>query len=231
MSFPSTGLDHYWNADSAFTDSVGGSDGTDTNTPTYTAGKINNALTCVAASSQYTSVSQVGLLGTTNTYTFNLWIKLSSTGGNQSIMMNYSTPGNPLFYLSGGAIIHSKGGVSDLSYTWGAIDTNWHMWTFVADGSGMRTYLDGNSTPVASNANTAVLVAATTTVPFGGYKASGTMQSGWYADMQMDEISISNVAWSTSDIATAWNGGAGLTYPDPSGASGFATTNLVVSAM
>ncbi len=219
MAFPATGLTHYWNADSAFTDSVGGSNGTDTNTPTYPAGKISNAFTCVASSSQYTSVSQVGLLGTTNTYTFNLWLKLSSTGGNQSIMMNYSTPGNPLFYISGGAVVHSKGGVVDLSYTWGAIDTNWHMWTFVGDGSGMRTYLDGNSTPVASNANTSVLVAATSTVPFGGYKSSGVIQSGWYLDGQLDEISIHSTALSTTDIATLYNSGAGITYPDPSGGS------------
>lgn len=213
MAFPTTGLTHYWKADSNMNDGAGSSNGTDTNSPTYTSGKISNAFTCVASSSQYSSVSETGLLGTSNTYTLNLWVKLSSTSGNQSFLMNYSTPGNPLFYFSGGTITHSKGGVVDLNYSWTA-DTNWHMWTFVGDGSGMRTYLDGNSTPVASNANTSVLAAATSSVPFGGYKASGSMQAGWYLDGQLDEIGIWSTALSTSDIATLYNSGSGITYPD-----------------
>lgn len=214
--FPTTGLTHYYKVNSNFNDNAGSSNGTDTNSPTYTAGKVGNAFTCVASSSQYSSVNNVGFFGTTNTYTLNLWIKYSSTSGNQSIAMAYGGVGSPLFYLSSGSIVHSKGGVVDLSYSWGGIDTNWHMWTFVGDGSGMRTYLDGNSTPVASNGNTSALIDPGFTIAFGAYNLLGVIQSGWYLDGQFDEIGVWSTALSTSDIATLYNSGAGRTYPDAS---------------
>lgn len=213
MAFPTTGLTHYYKANSNMNDGVGSNNGTDTNSPTYTTGKISNAFTCVSASSQYSLISSTGLFGTTNTYTFNVWIKFTTTTGNQGIAMNYVSAGNPLFYLSGGSIVHSKGGVVDLSYVW-STDTNWHMWTFVGDVSGMRTYLDGNSTPVASNTNTSALTSPSTTNPFGGYKNGGTIQAGWYLDGQLDEIGIWSTALSTTDIATLYNSGTGITYPD-----------------
>lgn len=216
MAFPSTGLTHYYKLDSNFNDGVGSNNGTDTNSPTYTTGKVSNAFTCVASSSQYSLVSSTGLFGTTNTYTFNVWVKLSSTSGNQAFAMNFASSSNPLFYLAGGVVTHSKASVSDLNYTWTGIDTGWHMWTFVGDGSGMRTYLDGNSTPVASNANTGALTDPGSSTPFGGYKSGGSLQAGWYLDGQLDEIGIWNVALSTADIATLYNSGSGITYPDAS---------------
>lgn len=215
MSFPATNLTHYYKTDSNFNDNKGSNNGTDTNSPTYATGKINNAFTCVASSSQYTSVSNTSFLPyTTNTYTINLWVKFTSTSGNQALMMTYAGSGNLLLYLSGGAVVHSKSGVSDLSYTWSGADTNWHMWTFVGDGSGMRTYLDGNSTPVASNANTGNITDPSASIVFGGYKSAGTLQAGWYLDGKEDEIGIFNAALSTSDIATLYASGSGITYPD-----------------
>lgn len=63
------------------------------------------------------------------------------------------------------------------------------MWTFVGDASGMRTYLDGNTTPVATNANTANIVAPSTdTLEVGAYRSGGTLQAGWYIGGQVDEM-------------------------------------------
>lgn len=231
MAFPSTNLVHYWKADSNMNDGVGSNNGTDTNTPTYTSGKISNAFTCAASSSQYSLISSTGLFGTDNTYTFNVWVKLVVTTGNQGIAMNHVSAGDPLFYFSSPSIVHSKSGVSDLVYNWTGRDTGWHMWTFVGDGSGMRTYLDGNSTPVATNANTTSLTSPGTTTPFGGYKNGGAMQAGWYLDGQLDEIGIWSTALSTTDISTLYNSGTGITYPDAaSGPANLKSYNTNVTA-
>lgn len=217
MAFPTTGLIAYYKFDSNSNDNAGSSyNGTDTNSPTYTSGKISNALTTVASSSQYVSLPNAVIPWGTNTLTINMWIKMSSTSGNQSWFMTARTGVGILFYKSGtNTITFSKPNVVDLNYTWTGIDTNWHMWTVVADGSGMRYYLDGNSTPVASNANTSNFVDPSgDTLEISAYRSGGTIQSGWYGDSQIDEMGIWNVALSTTDIATLYNSGSGITYPD-----------------
>lgn len=218
MAFPATGLTHYYKTDSNFNDNKGSSNGTDVNSPTYTSGKISNAFTAVAASSQYSSLPNAVFPWATNTMSINLWLKFSNTAGNQSMFMTARTGQGLLFYKSGtNTMDFSKPNVVSTTYNWTGIDTGWHMWTCVMDGSGMRVYLDGNSTPVASNANTANIVDPSgDTMEFGAYRSGGTIQSGWYLDGQMDEIGVWSTALSTTDIATLYNSGTGITYPDAS---------------
>ena len=98
-----TELTHYYSTNSDFSDDVGSNDGTDTNTPTYTTGKISKAFTCASASSQYTSIANNSFPWGTNIYSFNIWLKLASTGANQAITMTFRTTGKVLlFYISGG---------------------------------------------------------------------------------------------------------------------------------
>lgn len=216
MAFPTTGLTHYYKSNSNMNDNVGTSHGTDINTPTYTTGKIGNAITMAATSSQYSSLPNNVFPWGTNTLSINMWIKMTSTGGNQSWIMTARTSQGFLFYKSGtNTIDFSKPNVVSTTYNWTGIDTNWHMWTCVSDGSGMRVYLDGNSTPVASNANTVNFVDPIgDTMEAGAYRSAGAIQAGWYADGQFDEIGIWNVALSTTDITTLYNAGVGITYPD-----------------
>lgn len=208
-------LTHYYSYNSGSTDSVGSNNGTDTNTPTYTPGKISNALTTVAASSQYTSFSQTSFLPWgTNAYTVNMWVKFASTGGNQALMM--STGGSAgasgvNMYLSGGSIQNDKPFLVGLGYTWSGADTNYHMWTFVSSSTGMATYLDG--TRVSSNTNTSNIGNPGTTVPMGAYNSSGVIQAGWYFDGQMDEVGIWSRGLTPAEITQLYNGGAGLAYP------------------
>ena len=208
-----TNLNHYYSYDTNSNDAIGSNNGTDTNTPTYTAGKISNALTLVAASSQYTSFSNTSLFPYgTNTYTMNVWVKYTTTSGNQSICMNYNaTPGNLLFYLSGGTLIHSKGGIVDLSYSWSPSSATYYMLTFVGSSTGMATYV--NAVGVASNANTSNIADWGGSLPCGAYKSSGVIQAGWYMDGQQDEMGIWSRALSQAEITQLYNGGAGLAYP------------------
>lgn len=221
MAFPTTGLTHFYKYDSNSNDNVGTSHGSDVNTPTYASGKISNAFTAVSASSQYSDLPNNVIPWGTNTVTVNVWVKFGSGAVNQSILMTARVGSGFLLYKdAGNTVSFGKPNVVGLDYSWTGADTNYHMWTFVADGSGMRTYLDGNSTPVVSNGNTASFTdPGGDTMTLAGYRSITLIQSGWYLNGQIDEMGIWSTALSTTDIATLYNSGAGITYPDPSGGS------------
>lgn len=201
-------------------DSLATYNGTNVNSPTYTAGNLGNALTLASASSQYASMPNGVLPFGTNVYTVNIWLKITTlpaSGTGMSLSMTARTGQGLLLYAFNNAgtyaITHSKPNVVDLNYTWTA-DTNWHMWTFTGDGSGMATYKDGNATPVATNANTSNIVAPSTdTIEFGAYRSGGSIQAGWYMEGQMQLIGVWDRAITTTEISQLWNGGAGFDYP------------------
>jgi len=210
-----TELTHYYSTNSDFSDDVGSNDGTDTNTPTYTTGKISKAFTCASASSQYTSVANNTLPWGTNTVSINMWVKLSSVSGLNALLMVARSGQGMNIYYDGTNMVFSKPNVADCYAVWsGSEDTSYHMWTFVTDGTSMRIYLDGNSTPFATNANTANWVAPSTdTLPFGAYKSAGSLQAGWYLGGQLDEIGIWTRAITTTEISELYNSGDGFAYP------------------
>jgi RHS repeat-associated protein len=132
-----------------------------------------------------------------------------------------------MFYKSGTNIISvGKPNVSSADYTWSGIDTNWHMWTYVASSSqGGKLYLDGNPTPVATDVNTTALVnPAGDTLPVGAYTSSGALQSGWYGDATIDELGFFSVPLTTSDISSLYNGGVGRSLSSTSVASSSAAS-------
>lgn len=192
--------------------------GTPTNSPTYTSGNLGDALTLAASSSQHVLVPNAVFPWGTNTVTINFWLKVASTSGNQGFFMVARTGQGAMVYNSGNLWDFAKPNVVSTTYSW-TTDSNWHMWTFVADASGMRYYKDGNSTPVASGANTANFVDPIgDTIPIGGYKSGGSMVAGWYTDGQIQHFGVWSDAKSTADIASLYNSGAGVDlYPSGGG--------------
>lgn len=208
-----TNITHYYNYNANSNDSVGSNNGTDTNSPTYTTGKISNAITFASASSQYVTYTSATLFPvTTNTYTVNLWVNYTTTTGTQSICMGINGAGNLLFYLAGGVLTHSKSSVVDLNYTWtGITASTWYMLTFVGSSTGMATYLNGSV--VASNSNSSNIADPGSAIPCGGYKNAGVMQAGWYMNGKQDEMGIWSRALTPAEISQLYNGGSGLAYP------------------
>lgn len=210
-----TSLRAYYSFDTNSNDIYGSYNGTPVNSPTYTAGKIGNALTCSSASSQYVDLPNAVFPWGTNTFSVNMWIKMSNTSGNRGWFMVARTGQGAMFYKSGTNIIDwAKPNVVSTSYTWTGIDTSLHMWTVVADGSGMRYYLDGNTTPVASNTNTTNFTdpGPGDLIPLCAYRSAGSLQAGWYFDGQIDEMGVWSKALSTSEITELWNGGNGNNF-------------------
>lgn len=199
-------ITHYYTCDSNFNDSVGAANGTDTNTPTYTVGKFSNAFTCVAASSQYTSVANSLLPWGTNTFWLHLWFKLSSLNSTQSFLMTARTGKGVNVYYDGANIVFSKPNVADLSYAWTGEDLNWHMLDMYAGSGGMFIYLD--SVQVASNGNTTNFTDPDgDTMTFGAYKSDGAIQAGWYLDGRMDDIATFTRIPTVANIFNLYNGG------------------------
>lgn len=214
----------YWSFDTNNDSAVNGYNGTSVNSPTYTAGKISDALTLVRASSQYVSMPNGVLPFGTNTYTVNMWVKFAAAFTNdtgRSLTMTSRTGQGLLLYAyrtgAGAYLIdHSKPNVVGLAYTWSGFNTNWNMWTFRGDSSGMKTFLNG--TQVATNTNSSNIVAPSTdTIEFGAYRFAGSIQSAWYLDGQMDEVGIWDRSLTTTEITELYNSGAGLAYPFAAG--------------
>lgn len=200
-------ITHYWTCDTDFTDSVGSANGTDTNTPTYTAGKFSNAITLASASSQYTTVANSIIPWGTNTIWVHLWFKLTATANTQSMVMTTQNSGEGfLIYWDGTVLDFGKPNVVDLTYTWAGKDTNYHMLDCFSNGSGMTMYLDNVS--VATNGNTAnyVNTASSVTIPWGAYKVNTALQAGWYANMQMDDIAIFTRIPTGSELTSLFSG-------------------------
>jgi hypothetical protein len=216
-----TNLTSFYTMDSDSTDSTSNSyDGTDTNTPTYTSGKISNAFTAASASSQYTTVSNSLVPWGTNKFSWAGWVKLSATTGNQMWMGVARTGKGVLIYKSGtDTITFSKPNVVDLNYTWSAIDTSYHHWAFVGNSSGMFIYLDGAL--VTSGTNTANFVDSDgDTIPIGAYKSGGSIQASWYLNGQIDELAVYSRALQYGDVLDLYNAGSGITWIAPPAATG-----------
>jgi RHS repeat-associated protein len=230
---PTIGVTAYYSFDSNSNTSIGNLNATTNNSPTYTGGKINNALTESSASSQYVSLPNGVLPWGTNTWSVNLWVKMNTTGGNQSWIMTARTGQGFMLYKSGTNTIDcGKPNVVSTPYTWTGMDTNWHMWTCTSDGTGMKLYLDGNSTPVATNANTIALVnPGNDTIEVGAYRSGGTIQSGWYNDGKIDGLGLWSTTISTTTISNLYNGGVGIEYPFTVASGTSATSSIYAGTL
>lgn len=208
-------LTAYYKFNSNANDSVGSNNGTEVNTPTYTTGNgsLGDCMSLASASSQYVTLPNGVFPWGTNTVTVNMWVNVASTAANQGVFMVARTSQGAMMYFSAAGWDFAKPNVVSLTYSFTG-DSAWHMWTFVADGSGMRYYKDGNSTPVASNANTAVFSDPSgDTIPVGAYRSGGSIQSGWYLNGKIQALGVWSRALSTSEISQLYASGSGLQYP------------------
>ena len=152
-------LTSYWRFNESSgnaTDYMGTNNATAVNTPTFAAGKFDNAVTLVSASSQCFTMTDSASLKPTGDFSIGTWFKTSSTGVIQSIIQNYSVNSNAAGYWLGidttnklSAIVANFTGTTANANLFQILgpttvtDGAWHQVIFTFKGQSMYLYLDG----------------------------------------------------------------------------------------
>ena len=218
MTFPLTGLAHYWSLDDltgARVDSVGGLDLTAHNGVGIGPGKIKIGASLTATSAQYLSHPDPLPLGD-ESFTFAIWFKRASLGDSHMLVGKDQPSGRDYFVTvePAGAISFSfmhDGGLSRIVTPPIANDLAWHfvLASYDADADLMSLRAD-NGTPV------------TLATVNGPWAQAGALCFGarvypgfeWYFNGVLDEIAQWRGRVLTAAEGSAlWNGGAGLALP------------------
>lgn len=197
-------------------DSIGSRTLTNTNTVTYSTGKINNGANFVTASSQYFTFTPVGL--SNSTFSISGWFYSGTNQGGSIYQEGISGNNNPYIAIQrGGAngtdwvLVARDASAVGLSDQWTADVTRntWHhfVWTMTTTQSNL--YLDGNTTPIRTTNFTAN--SFTANVGRIGNAKRVNEESFWGGSL--DEIGVWNRALSSTEITSLYNSGSGLQYP------------------
>jgi hypothetical protein len=90
--------------------------------------------------------------------------------------------------------------VSDTSYT-----TDWIHYVFTFDGTNMKLYKNGNTTPISTN------TISTMEANSGNNQLSNTGATSFKG--LIDEFGIWNRELTSAEVSTLYNGGSGISYP------------------
>jgi len=216
----------YWKLDESSgnaADSVGSNTLTNTNSATYSAGKINNGVAVARASSQYltiTDATQSGL-DITGSLSFSFWMKPSSQADARAIFAKYNTTGNQMAYQfrvgassglafwadlssNGSAVTQVQGG----TVTWN--NGTWYHIVFVytASAGTVDCYSNGSNITTLSGFPTS-LFNSSANFNLG----VGLLAGGEYFDGMIDEAGIWSRALTSTEVTELYNSGAGLAYP------------------
>jgi hypothetical protein len=210
----------YWKMED-LTDSKGSHTLTGVNTPTFTAGKHNNALTLNGSSQYVTAVDSsdfdLGISG--KKFSFVMWAKSSSsatspmlnrcgtvndwnaTNGHQYIMQFQAVDTVAFYFNTGGAPDTGPRVACDLD------DGNSHQIIVTYDGTTTKMYADG---ALGSGTSTSAYSKPTNTPNFG---IGRNLLAPEYFSDQIDEVfMLQNYCLSTEQIAALYNGGTGAFY-------------------
>lgn len=211
----SDNLVSYWKLDESSgnaADSVGSYTATNASSVGFTTGKINNCATLSAASTDYFTTT----LTPTANGSINFWIKTTSTTYPQEIIGSDTANENHRILLNTGGKINFQiytGGVEKLSIssTTSVNTGDWFMVTCVWGSGGAKIYINGNSTPEATSADTSYGAGSQ-----GWYLGVNNNNGGtkvWYLTADLDEVGIWSRAITTEEETELYNSGNGIQYP------------------
>lgn len=224
----------YFKADDDYVDAVAGNNLTPTNSPTFVAGRINNAFHFVAASSQYASSNAAALKRPVTDWTMAGWLKLTDKSEFYSIVSQSDTP-NPtggagfrFFYHKQTVLdyftaqLNSDSGVAEvadvIAYNGGNPATGTLIFFAVRHDSVRKrldVFIDDNDPNSAPDFTSGEQWGFYTGTPI---QATGPFYIGRYAEGEyhngdVDEVGGWNRWLSRAEIDTLRNGGAGNQYP------------------
>jgi len=230
QGYDTNGLVSYWSMDSVsgtnVFDDFGSNDGTTVGTPTFSAGKNNNAVDFVG-SGQYIKIDNINSRLTNTNYSIFMWIYANDDfnllpSGIASEQIFFSKPPNFNFGGLGYKIdtdtdrlqfycFDNSGGV--IANTFGsntAWDQNkWYNIGVVFDGTNIIHYLNGFSDSITAETDTIATYEYFYTIGAGGGN-----DFPQYFNGQIDEVAIYDRALSSNEVATLYNDNVGKFYPD-----------------
>lgn len=215
-----TSLRGYYALEANSNDSSGnGRNGTDVNTPTFSAGNGKNANGAwfVAASSERCDLPNSLIPWATQAFSVNFWFRRDATANTKYVLFWSQTTGSGAgwFYITYGLDAAWKLSTnfvnranSNPQYT-RTQDTSWHMFTYVARTSWTRheIYFDGTSVATATGTDT--VIDSWNPVSLA---ARHIWTPDFYYDGAMDEVAVWGRSLSAWDVTNLWNGGAWLFY-------------------
>lgn len=234
----------YWKMDEAsgnIADATGnGHTGTGVNTPTFVAGKINNAGHFIAASTQYFSLVDGAALKQTGNWTMTAWVKTSTAAtmivqNHGSFVSNIS--GITLRILTGKTYVssarNSGGGAPSAGTDYQELvgvtsvgDGAYHFLVAQYDGTNLTLFVDGTQDNQIAWTNGAVYLATEFHRIGDGYQAFGGGETQYF-DGDIDEMGFWSRALTGAEITSLYNAGVGKQYPF--GTNYTATFNEVIT--
>ena len=211
-----TGLLSYHEFNSDLTDSYSTWNGTPLNAPSYTTGKIDNALITVAGVSYEGATIPDHAALTFSTFTASLWINDNSTGDQRGFLLNKRDVGliewQFVYYDTGYFVeLYSANSTSILyrAQTTTTLSTNtWYHIAFTWDGTdetGIKVYVNGSpESSVNSEVGGTFTAMSNTSAPLHlgipGFGLTNTV--GW--DGLIDELHLWSRVLSPDEIATVY---------------------------
>lgn len=213
----------YWKLDEISgnaEDSHGSNDLTNINSTPYVAAKINNGADFEASNSNQFSISngaQSGLSLGSSDFSFSLWIKIESIGGNKTLISKYKYTDNTRSYQLG---IDTNGDIF-LTTSSNGSDTPERIWTsanlttatwyhivVVKVGTSATLYINGTEISGGSGSLASSLYNTTADFRIGALATDDNLYDGI-----IDEVGIWARALSSGEVSELYNSGAGLQYP------------------
>jgi len=216
--FPTDGIISYWKLDEEsagpVVDSLGLCNGTNYGALINQTGLINKCYYFDGNDQVITTFSPNARIGNNHDFTINLWKKCSSANTDCVLFGSASDDHSVRFFIQLKNFNHYIFGWGanhvEIPIPGGADSANiWHMVTVVGNNSLTKvTYYIDAATPTSSTAFTGSRGTPTNNANFCAYK------NNLYWTGYVDEIGIWNRQLTDEEIATLYNSGAGLSYPD-----------------
>jgi hypothetical protein len=210
-----TSLVAYWKLEDVNDSHTNGLTLTNNNSVTFTSGKVNNAATVVAASSQYLSLADTALLRPGNfDYTWACWFKLTTTAGTQTIISkDFDTTRGWQLVNGAGTLTWNnyRNNATGIDITDSVSAGTWYLFIGWHDAAGDTINMklnNGTTTSIATSGN----FPQASTAPFaiGRNSYPGFSQ---YMGGQVDEVAYWTRVLTAGEMTRLYNSGNGRTYP------------------
>jgi len=147
----------------------------------------------------------------TSIYSISFWAKTSTINTRQMMTavlafngadtsgrfgFGFSSSNTFEFYISNGSSLYQNTSVSSISYQ----DNVWHNFIVVVNGTSIKLYVDGNTTPIANLTSTVLGTTSSDSLFIGKFGA----YPGVYFNGSIDQVRIFNKALNSTEVETLW---------------------------